>query len=85
VADIERVVGSVTAPVNVLLVPGGPSVAELAAVGAARISVGGAFHLVSLAAVAAAGRELLEQGTHGFWTQALAALDDRKRAFSEGS
>jgi 2-methylisocitrate lyase-like PEP mutase family enzyme len=81
-ADIERVTRAVEAPVNVLLLPGGPTVAQLASVGVARISVGGAFHLVSLAAVAAAGRELLEQGTHDFWTQALAALPDRTRAFS---
>jgi len=82
-SDIERLVGAVAAPVNVLLLPGGPSVAELASAGVARVSVGGAFHLVSLAAVAAAGRELLEQGTHGFWAQAISALEDRKRAFSE--
>jgi 2-methylisocitrate lyase-like PEP mutase family enzyme len=81
--EIERLVAAVPVPVNVLLLPGGPNVSELASVGVARISVGGAFHLVSLAAVAAAGRELLEQGTHGFWTQAVAALEDRQRAFGE--
>jgi 2-methylisocitrate lyase-like PEP mutase family enzyme len=80
-SEIERVVKSVDVPVNVLLRPGGPTVGELAAVGVARISVGGAFHLVSLGAVEAAARELLEQGTHGFWKQAGAGFKARERAF----
>lgn len=85
ISEIEQLVAAVPVPVNVLLLPGGPAVAELAAAGVARISVGGAFHLVSIAAVAAAGRELLEEGTHGFWTQALAGLQDSKNAFFNGS
>ena len=35
-----------------------------------RISVGSAFAYVALGAVADAGRELLEQGTYGFWAMA---------------
>src|SRR3954453_23378717 len=43
-AEIERVVQAVApVPVNVLAVPGCPSVAELASVGVARVSIGGAF------------------------------------------
>ena len=41
--EIAAVVQAVDLPVNVLLRPGGPNVAELAAVGVHRISVGGAF------------------------------------------
>ena len=35
-----------------------------------RISVGGAFFYVGVGAVAEAARELLEQGTYGFWSTA---------------
>jgi 2-methylisocitrate lyase-like PEP mutase family enzyme len=59
-ADIGTLVSAVDLPVNVLLVPHGPSVGELAGVGVARISVGSAFHNVALGALARAGRELLE-------------------------
>ncbi len=34
------------------------------------MSVGGAFSLVSYGALATAARELLDEGTYGFWTQA---------------
>ena len=66
-ADIGRVVREVDRPVNVLALPGVPPVAELAELGVARVSVGGAFSLVALAAVAGAGRDLLETGTYGYW------------------
>ncbi len=62
-SEIEALVSAVDLPVNVLLVPGGPSVAELARAGVARISVGGAFHSVALGALARAGRQLLEDGS----------------------
>jgi hypothetical protein len=48
----------------------------------ARVSVGGAFHLVSLAAAARAAREVLDAGTHGFWDEAIEGIQVRKRAFS---
>jgi 2-methylisocitrate lyase-like PEP mutase family enzyme len=64
-ADIRAVVGALDRPVNVLVRPGLPSVAELAAAGVARISVGGAFAQVALAALARAARELRDGG-YGF-------------------
>jgi 2-methylisocitrate lyase-like PEP mutase family enzyme len=64
--EIRTVVSSVDRPVNVLAYPGVPPVAELAELGVARISVGGAFLFSALAALVAAGRELLEQGTYGY-------------------
>ncbi len=72
-ADIAQVVGSVDLPVNVLALPGVPSVAELAEIKVARISVGSGFSLVAYGAIAIAAKELLEQGTYGFWQQAGAA------------
>lgn len=59
---IRTVVESVAAPVNVLLVPGGPSVGELAAVGVRRISIGGMLSRIALGAAAAAATSLLETG-----------------------
>jgi 2-methylisocitrate lyase-like PEP mutase family enzyme len=65
--DIRQVVSSLDRPVNVLALPGAPSVAELGAAGVGRISVGSAFAWVALGAVVDAGRELLDAGTYGFW------------------
>lgn len=79
---IRQVVQAVDVPVNVLLVPGGPTVAQLARAGVARVSVGGAFHLVATAAVTRAARELLEDGTTGFWSDALEGMRAKDAALS---
>jgi len=68
--DIRRVVSSVDRPVNVLATPTAPPVAELAAAGVRRVSVGGAFAYTALGAVVTAAKELREQGTYGFWATA---------------
>ncbi|HEY2280292.1 MAG TPA: isocitrate lyase/phosphoenolpyruvate mutase family protein [Streptosporangiaceae bacterium] len=64
--DIREVVASVDRPVNVLTMAGTPEVAELAAAGVGRISVGGAFAFVAFGALADAARELRDQGSYGF-------------------
>ncbi len=74
---------SVDVPVNVLALPGAPTVAELAAVGVALISVGGAFSNVATQALAAAGHELLEHGTYGFWADALQGMQLARQAYLE--
>ena len=71
--DIRRVVTSVQPPVNVLARPGVPPVAELGRLGVRRVSVGGAFALVAYGALAAAARELLDEGTYGYWSTAREA------------
>lgn len=81
VDEIRQLVAAVDVPVNVLCLPGGPNVAELAAVGVARISVGSGFYNASLGALAGAAREWLEQGTHEFWQGALAGMQAGKQAF----
>lgn len=81
VDEIRRVVESVDAPVNVLCRPGAPTVAELAEIGVARISVGGAFYFAALGALVAAAREWKEKGTHDFWTAAIAGMQAGKPAF----
>ncbi len=71
-ADIRAVVEAVDAPVNVLLRPDGPTVPELAELGVARVSVGGAFQSLALGAVTAAAKELLGEGPYTFWPTATA-------------
>jgi 2-methylisocitrate lyase-like PEP mutase family enzyme len=64
--DIERVVESVSRPVNVLARPDGPSVSELGELGVSRVSVGGAFAFAALGALVEAASELRERGTYSF-------------------
>ena len=66
VDDVRRVVEAVDRPVSVLLLRGGPPVRALAAAGAARISVGGAFAFAALGAAKRAAEELLGTGTTGY-------------------
>jgi len=68
-ADIRSVVTSVDRPVNVLALPDGPPVAELAEAGVRRISVGGAFAFAAYGALIESARELLDQGTYGYWAK----------------
>jgi 2-methylisocitrate lyase-like PEP mutase family enzyme len=79
--EIRQLVESVDRPVNVLALPGGPAVSELAAAGVRRVSVGGAFAYVALGAVVAAARELHDQGTYGFWEQAKIGISATRSAF----
>jgi 2-methylisocitrate lyase-like PEP mutase family enzyme len=81
IEDIRSVVSSLDRPVNVLALPGAPSVAELGAAGVRRVSVGGGFAFAALGALVAAGRELLEQGTYGFWENAAPGAKAARGAF----
>jgi len=82
IQDIRLVVRSVGRPVNVLAHAGAPPVAELARAGVRRVSVGGAFAFAALGALAAAGRELLEDGTYGFSAPARTGLRAARAAFA---
>lgn len=64
--DIRDVVSSVDRPVNVLAMPSCPPVAELAAAGVSRISVGGSFFFVAYGALADAAAELRDRGTYSY-------------------
>ena len=61
--DIRRVVSSVGVPVNVLIMPGGPSVSNLAEAGVRRISTGGLLSRISHGAMVAAAERLRDEGT----------------------
>lgn len=81
--DIRSLVESVDRPVNVLAVPGAPSVAELASVGVSRISVGGAFAFAALAGMVDAARELIEHGTYGYTARARIGAAAAREAFAD--
>src|SRR5438270_4246583 len=80
--DIRTVISEVDRPVNVIARPGAPTVSQLAEIGAARISVGGAFAWVALAAVVEAARELLDEGTYGFLDRVSAGREVARAAFT---
>ena len=64
-----------------LALPGVPDAATLGQLGVGRISVGSAFAWVALGALAQAGRELLDEGTYGFWELAGVGAAAAKPAF----
>ncbi len=80
--DIRQVMSSVDRPVNVLARPGAPSVSELAQLGVARVSVGGAFAFAAVAGLVAAAEELRDQGTYGFTEAAATGVRAVRSAFS---
>jgi 2-methylisocitrate lyase-like PEP mutase family enzyme len=85
-ADLEQiaaVVEAVGVPVNVLALPHGPSVAELASVGVRRVSTGGALARAAYGALLAAAQELQEHGTSRYVEQG-APRDVLVRAFGPG-
>jgi 2-methylisocitrate lyase-like PEP mutase family enzyme len=61
--QIAAVVKAVGIPVNVLALPGGPTVAELAAVGVRRVSTGSSLAASAYGALMAGVGELLTEGT----------------------
>lgn len=68
--DLRRLLAEVDRPVNVVARPGCPPVAELAALGVRRISVGGWFALAALGAAVEAATEFRDQGTFGYLERA---------------
>jgi 2-methylisocitrate lyase-like PEP mutase family enzyme len=64
--DLAELIAAVGKPVNVLPRPGTGTVAELAAIGVARISVGGAFAWAAYSAAVRAATELRDHGTYGY-------------------
>lgn len=58
VGVLPALVAGIAGPVNAMSRPGGPSVAELAATGVARISFGGSLHHQATEALAATARAL---------------------------
>lgn len=80
VSDLSRVVNEMGPPVNALLMPVGPTVAEMREVGVRRLSTGGALTWVAYGAAVRAARELLEEGTQSYAAGMLPS-EDRESAF----
>ncbi|MFF0741364.1 isocitrate lyase/phosphoenolpyruvate mutase family protein [Streptomyces sp. NPDC004111] len=70
-ATIAALASAVDVPLNVLVKPGAPSAAELAGLGVARISLGGAVAGAAYAVARRATEELLTSGTYGAVADAL--------------
>lgn len=85
IEDVRAVVESVDRPVNVLAWTGLPPVAELAAAGVGRISVGGWFAFSALAALVEAATELRERGTYDYIEAARGGATAAAAAFGAGS
>ena len=64
--QIRAVVEAVGVPVNVLALPSGPPVSELASLGVRRVSTGGALARSAYGALLAAAQELREHGTSSY-------------------
>src|SRR3954453_22535726 len=80
--DVRTVVGAVERPVNVLALPGAPSVPELAEAGVSRVSVGGGFAFAALGAVVRASEGLRPSGTYGYWEWVKDGSKAARAAFS---
>jgi 2-methylisocitrate lyase-like PEP mutase family enzyme len=83
--EIRRVIEAVDRPVNVLPSPTAPPVSELAALGAARISVGGSFAFNALGALVEAATELRDRGTYGFRERAAEGIKAARASFERRS
>lgn len=64
-STIARLVDGIDAPINVMVGPGAPTVAELAGLGVARISLGAGIATAAYGLVQRATLELLNAGTYG--------------------
>jgi 2-methylisocitrate lyase-like PEP mutase family enzyme len=78
--QIARVVEAVRIPLNVLALPSGPSLGELASVGVRRISTGSLLAGAAYGALLKAARELREEGTSRY-AEGGASRDALKAAF----
>lgn len=63
---IERLVGAIEAPLNILAGPNSPSTAELQEMGVARVSIGGSLARACLTLIETAADELRSTGTYCF-------------------
>ncbi len=81
VDDVRSVVAEVDRPLNVIIMPGGPTVPELFEAGAARVSIGSAMAAAAQDALVQAARELLDGGTHEFWARSIRSMGAVNAAF----
>ncbi|MFI6981805.1 isocitrate lyase/phosphoenolpyruvate mutase family protein [Embleya sp. NPDC050154] len=70
-ATVATLAETLPAPLNVLVGPGAPSVAELGKLGVARVSLGSAIAEAAYAVVRRSARELFETGTYSSLTDTI--------------
>ena len=75
---IERLVEGVGCPVNILAVPGAPSIPELAKLGVARVSVGSGPMRATLGLLRRVAEELKSTGTYETMNDAMPYADANK-------
>ncbi len=80
--QIAAVVQAVGVPVNVLALPNGPTIAELASVGVRRVSVGSLLAGAAYGALVAGARELLDRGTSRY-AESMVSRAALKDAFGD--
>ena len=78
--QIAAVVDAVGVPVNVLALPGAPTVAELAAAGVRRVSTGSLLAASAYGALLAGARELQTSGTSKY-AESRVTADELQTAF----
>ena len=81
-ADIRAVVSAVDRPVNVLIMPNSPSVAQLAEAGVRRISIGSRFAFAAYGALVEAAMELRGGSYQEFSARAAVGVHAARAAFS---
>jgi 2-methylisocitrate lyase-like PEP mutase family enzyme len=79
--ELRELLAAVQVPVNVLARRGTPPVAELAAMGVKRISVGGGFAFAAYGAALRAASELMTDGTYSFAELSVAGAKAAQTAF----
>ena len=82
--QIAAVVEAVRVPVNVLALPNGPTVAELASVGVRRVSTGSALARSAYGALIAGARELLTAGSSRYAESGVSSEVLRAAFVAEG-
>jgi 2-methylisocitrate lyase-like PEP mutase family enzyme len=82
-SDLRQVLAGIDRPLNVLVLPGSPPVAELAAAGVRRVSVGSGFALAAFGAAITAATELRDHGTYGWWDGAAPAMAAVRATFGK--
>lgn len=75
IEQVRAVVDAVGRPVNVLALPGGPTVAEIGTAGGRRVSIGGSLASSAYGQLMVGARELLESGTSTYLSTRLSGGD----------
>ena len=81
--QIREVLAAVQRPVNILALSGVPDVSELASLGVARVSTGGALAFAAYGALAQAAVELRDTGSYGYAAQSRLGRQAAGAAFAD--